>query len=93
MLGLVARHTPDRPTRLAVALAVSGIVLGFGTSIIAENSRRFLRRVFVVAGLALTVVMFGHRTLFGYTRELPLLITVAPLFFSAGFLIGGSRSS
>ena len=88
VLGLVARDTHNRALTGAVALALSGLLFGFATSVLTPAMRKLLRTVFVVFPLVATLMMFAFRTLFGRQAELPLLAVVAPLAFTAGFLIG-----
>lgn len=88
VLALVLRHSPDKPTRTAVALAVSGVVFGFGTSILTARSRVVLRNAFVVFAALAALAMFVFRTLFGYAEAFPLRLVLAPLFLPAGYLLG-----
>ena len=91
-LGITVRHTQDVGTRLAVALAVSGLLFGFYTSALAPAARKLLTRVFVLLPLVVAILLFAYRTLFGRVEELPLRLVLAPLALAAGFLIGRGRS-
>ena len=88
VLGLVIRHTSDKPIRTGVVLAFSGLLFGSATSILTNVTRRFLKTVFVVFPLVMAFVMFALSTLFGYAENLPLRMVVAPLSLTAGFLLG-----
>ena len=88
VLGLVAKHVRDKPTCAAVAFAVSGLLLGYVTSILASGSRKIVLMAFVVLPLVLSLGLFSFRTVLGYTHALPLRLTIAPLFLAAGFLAG-----
>ena len=69
VIGLVAKHTQDKPIRGAVALLASGLVFGFATSVLTAGARKFLRAVFVAFPLAASLAMFGLRTLFTLARK------------------------
>jgi len=43
--------------------------------------------------LALSVVAFALRTLFGWSHTLPLLLTLSPLLLPVGYVIGQVRVS
>ena len=92
VLGLVVKHGHDMPTRVSVALVLSGLLLGFATSILTPSSRRIARNALVALGLALSLVMFGMRTLLGWSEELPLLLTISPLMLPLGYVIGQVRA-
>jgi len=93
VLGLVVKHGGDRPTRVSVALVLTGLLLGFATSILTPSSRRIARNALVALGLALSVVAFALRTLFGWSHTLPLLLTLSPLLLPVGYVIGQVRVS
>lgn len=88
VLGLVVKHGHNRPTSASVALVLSGLLLGFATSILTASSRRIARNALLALGLALSLVAFALRTLFGWSHEMPLLLTISPLLLPAGYVIG-----
>lgn len=91
VLGLVIKHGYDRPTSVSVASALSGLLLGFATSILTPSSRRIARDALVALGLALSLIAFAMRTLFGWSHEMPLLLTVSPLLLPLGYIAGQIR--
>ena len=91
VLGLVVKHGRDAPTRASVALLLTGLLLGFATSILAPESRRLARSALVALGLTMSLVGFVLRTLFGWSMELPLLMTICPLMLPLGYVIGQIR--
>lgn len=91
--AIAVKHTSDRSIRAAAALAVSGVILGFATSILTSQSRKLLIGAFVALPLVIAIVLFAFRTLFGMSHALPLRLVLAPLFFSAGFVAGQIRRS
>lgn len=88
VLGLVVNHGRDGPTCASVALVLTGLLLGFATSGLAPESRGLARNALVALGLTLSLVAFGMRTLFGWNRELPLLLAISPLMLPLGYVIG-----
>jgi len=90
-LGVTIRHTRDAGTRLAVALAVSGLLFGFCTSTLTPAARKLLTRVFVLLPLVVAILLFAYRTLFGRAGELPLRLVLAPLALALGFVMGRGR--
>ncbi len=91
VLGWVARDAHNKALTGAVALALSGLLFGFATTVLTPEMRKLLRTVFVVVPLVAAFAMFASRTLFGWQAQLPLLGVLAPLAFTAGFLIGQFR--
>ena len=90
-LGFTAKRTHDAGIRLAVALAMSGLLFGFAASGLTPRAREFLTRVFVLLPLVVTLLLFAYRTLFGRSEELPLRLVLAPLALAVAFLIGRGR--
>ena len=90
-LGFTAKRTHDAGIRLAVALGMSGLVIGFAASGLTPRARGFLTRVFVLLPLVVSLLMFAYRTLFGRSEELPLRLVLAPLALAIGFLIGRGK--
>ncbi|MCE5199055.1 MAG: hypothetical protein ABFD54_04995 [Armatimonadota bacterium] len=90
-VGLVAGRAGDKHLRALVVLAFSGFVMGLGTSILTSSMRRLLKIIFIVAGLAMSTVMFALRTMFGYADSLPLVWAASPLALSLAFLLGQCR--
>ena len=88
ILGLVVKHTSDMSTRAAIALAVSGLLIGVVTSILAASSRKIMLIVFLLLPLIMSLIMFVYRTMLGSSEALPLRMIIAPLFLTAGFLVG-----
>jgi len=91
ILVLIAKRPDGKPLYGAAAMGMCGLLFGFATSMLTERFRRFLKIVFVVIPIAITIGLFVARTVFGYARDLPLFSVLTPLFFSTGFLIGGIR--
>jgi len=90
MFALIVKHAEDRGTRAAAAFAFGGLVFGLAASILTNRAQKQLLWVIVPLPPAASICMFALRTLFGMSDELPLMVTVAPLFLSAGFLLGRS---
>ena len=88
ILGLVAKHTSDKSTLAAVAFAVSGLLIGVVTSILAASSRKIMLTLFLLLPLVMSLIMFVYRTMLGSSEALPLRMIIAPLFLTAGFLVG-----
>ena len=88
ILGLVVKHTPDKSIRAAAAFAVSGLLIGIVTSVLAASSRKIMLAVFLLFPIAMSIAMFLSRTMLGSSDTLPLRLVVAPLFLAAGFLFG-----
>lgn len=89
VLHMVVRQSEDTAKNLAVMLAISGLVMGYATSYL----RTVLKVVMATVPLAATFVMFVMRTVLGWSNDLPLLMTLAPLVFGIAFLIGQLRQS
>lgn len=91
VLGLVVKHA-QKPTRASVALIFTGLLLGYATSILTPSSRRIARIALVALGLTTSLIAFTARTLFGWSQEMPLLLTISPLMLPLGYLIGASKA-
>ncbi len=91
VFALVVKHTDDRGTRAAAAFAFGGLVFGLAASILTDRAQKLLLGVFIPMPIAAALCMFALRTLFGMSEELPLIVTLAPLFLPAGFILGRSR--
>jgi hypothetical protein len=90
LFALIVRHAEDRGTRASAAFAFGGLVFGLAASILTHRAQRMLLWVILPLPPVASLCMFVLRTLFGMSDELPLAVTVAPLFLSAGFLVGRS---
>lgn len=88
VLGMVVKHSRDSPLSVSVALVLSGLLLGFATSILTPSSRRIARNALMALGLTLSLVTFLMRTLLGWSQDLPLLLTISPLMLPLGYVIG-----
>lgn len=93
VLHMVVRQSEDTAKNLAVMLAISGLVMGYATSYLDPRMRTVLKVVMATVPLAATFVMFVMRTVLGWSNDLPLLMTLAPLVFGIAFLIGQLRQS
>lgn len=92
-MHMVVRQSEDTAKNLAVMLAISGLVMGYATSYLDPRMRTVLKVVMATVPLAATFVMFVMRTVLGWSNDLPLLMTLAPLVFGIAFLIGQLRQS
>lgn len=90
-VGLAAKHA-SVGTALSALCLITGVLLGFATSILASSARKALLLSFAIFGAALFLVMFAMRTLFGASQEYALLETTAPLLLPVGYVIGQIKS-
>ncbi len=91
VLGLAANTTNDKATIIAIACAVSGLLLGFATSILTSSMRRLLKIVFISLGIFIAILLFASRTIGGYSSVIPLRLVATPLAFPIAFCIGQSK--
>jgi len=92
-LGLVVKHINDKSIRLSVALILTGLLLGFATSMLTPSSRKIARNALVALGLTLSLTAFSLRVLFGWSHELSLALSLSPLMLPLGYIIGQFRAS
>jgi hypothetical protein len=87
VFGLTAKHASIGAALSALCL-ITGVLLGFATSILTPSARKALLISFVIFGLAFFLAVFAMRTLFGGSQEYALLEAVAPLLLPVGYVIG-----
>ena len=90
--GLATKHA-SVATALSALCLITGLLLGFATSILTSSARRVLLISFLIFGLALFLDVFALRTLFGESREYALMEAIAPLLLPVGYVVGQVKLS